>query len=93
MTTLENYFIGIEDNHVIISDFVQSVWDTLYSRISAGVLDFSFRCLETCIQGQSCNLGIYENGLKKEMIRKRGRILETDGDRRNTRSDYKPSTV
>ena len=23
----------------------------------------------------------------------RGRILETDGDRRNTRSDYKPSTV
>ena len=37
MTTLENYFIGIEDNHVIISDFVQSVWDTLYSRISAGV--------------------------------------------------------
>ena len=61
----------------MVPNFVQSVWDTLYSRISAGVLDFSFRCLETCIQGQSCNLGIYENGLqmiiRKRISRERGR--------------------
>ena len=53
-----------------------------YSRILAGVSDFSFRCLETCIQGQSCNLGIYENGLK---IIRRG---SSERDRGRTKAQF-----